>query len=92
MEAFRISPMLRLCVLAAVAFVSSPLESFAQLSRVGVSVEAIVGRQLVADRLTVFGQIWDRAFAAAQLTPPVRREPPRLSRAAIPDLNEPWYC
>ena len=56
------------------------------------SVEAIVGSQLVADRQTVFGQIWDRAFAAAQLTPPLRREPPRLSRAAIPYLNEPWYC
>ena len=56
------------------------------------SVEAIVGSQLVADRQTVFGQIWDRAFAAAQLTPPLRREPPRLSRAAVPYLNEPWYC
>jgi hypothetical protein len=55
------------------------------------SVEAIVGRQLVADRRTVFGQIWDAAFAAAQLTAP-RRDTPRLSRAAIPYLNEPWYC
>jgi len=55
------------------------------------SIEGIVGRQLVADRQTVFGQIWDEAFAAAQLPPP-RRQTPRLSRAAIPYLNEPWYC
>ena len=56
------------------------------------SVEEIVGRQLGVDRRTVFGQVWDAAFAAARLTPPLRREPPRLSRAAIPYLNEPWYC
>jgi hypothetical protein len=56
------------------------------------SVEGIVGRQLGADRQTVFGQIWDAAFDAAGLTPPLRREQPRVSRAAIPYLNEPWYC
>ena len=56
------------------------------------SVEGIVGRQLGADRETVFAQIWETAFAAAGLTPPLRRERPRLSRAAIPYLNEPWYC
>jgi radical SAM superfamily enzyme YgiQ (UPF0313 family) len=56
------------------------------------SIEGIVGRQLAADRQRVFGQIWDAAFAAARLTAPMRREPPRLSRAAIPYLNEPWYC
>ena len=55
------------------------------------SIEGIVGRQLAADRQAVFGQIWDAAFAAARLPPP-RREQPRLSRAAIPYLNEPWYC
>ena len=55
------------------------------------SVEGIVGRQLVADRQTVFGQIWDAAFAAAQLPAPPR-DAPRLSRSAIPYLNEPWYC
>jgi radical SAM superfamily enzyme YgiQ (UPF0313 family) len=56
------------------------------------SVEGIVGRQLGADRQTVFGQICETAFAAARLPPPLRRERPRLSRAAIPYLNEPWYC
>jgi hypothetical protein len=56
------------------------------------SVEGMVGRQLGADRQTVFGQIWDTAFAAAGLTSPPRREQPRVSRAAIPYLNEPWYC
>ena len=56
------------------------------------SVEAIVGRQQVADREAVFAQIWDEAFAAARQTPPPRRGTPRLSRAAIPHLSEPWYC
>ena len=56
------------------------------------SVEAIVGRRLVADRQAVFGEVWETAFAAAKLTPPRRREQPLLSRAAIPYLNEPWYC
>ena len=56
------------------------------------SVEGIVGRQLGADRRTVFADVWDVAFAAARLTPPLRREQPRISRAAIPYLNEPWYC
>ena len=44
------------------------------------SVEAIVGRQLVADRQTVFGQIWDEAFAAAQLPPPPPATPRALAR------------
>jgi radical SAM superfamily enzyme YgiQ (UPF0313 family) len=56
------------------------------------SVEAIVGRRLVADRQAVFAEVWQTAFAAARLAPPLRREQPRLSRAAIPYLNEPWYC
>jgi hypothetical protein len=56
------------------------------------SVEKIVGGQPGADRETVFGQIWEAAFTAARLTPPLRREQPRLSRAVIPYLNEPWYC
>ena len=44
------------------------------------SIEGIVGRQLVADRQTVFGQIWDEAFAAAQLPPPLRRTAAALAR------------
>jgi radical SAM superfamily enzyme YgiQ (UPF0313 family) len=56
------------------------------------SVEAIVGTQLAADRHAVFATIWETAFAAAQLPPPSRRDTPRVSRAAIPYLNEPWYC
>ena len=56
------------------------------------SIEAIVGRQVTADRETVFAAIRDVAFDAAQLTPPARRQTPLVSRAAIPYLNEPWYC
>ena len=56
------------------------------------SVERIVGSRLNADRETVFATVWDAAFAAAELAPPARRAAPLLSRAAIPYLNEPWYC
>ena len=56
------------------------------------SVEAIVGRQLMANREAVFSRIWELAHEAAALTPPLRRDSPRLARAAIPYLNEPWYC
>ena len=56
------------------------------------SVETIVGRQLMANREAVFSRIWELAHEAAALTPPLRRDSPRLARAAIPYLNEPWYC
>lgn len=56
------------------------------------SVESIVGRQLVAERRMVFGQVWETAFAAAQLPAPSRRDTPSTDDAAIPYFDEPWYC
>jgi len=54
------------------------------------TLEQLVGQRLNAPREEVFAHVWDLAFAAAGLAPPPRE--PLLSRAAIPYLNEPWYC
>jgi hypothetical protein len=53
-------------------------------------LERLVGTRLNAPRDEVFAGVWDLAHAAAG-TPPPRRAP-LLSRAAVPYLNEPWYC
>ena len=55
-------------------------------------LEALVGTRLVADRRSTFDQVWQIAFATAQLEAPPRRAAPLPSRATIPYLNEPWYC
>jgi radical SAM superfamily enzyme YgiQ (UPF0313 family) len=55
-------------------------------------LEAMVGGQLMSDRRSMFARVWDEAHAATGMAPPLRREPPRLARAAIPYLDEPWYC
>jgi hypothetical protein len=53
-------------------------------------LEQLVGSRLNAPRDEVFSRVWDLAHAAAGLPPPARE--PLLSRAAVPYLNEPWYC
>ena len=53
-------------------------------------LEQLVGSRLDAPRGEMFGRVWDLAHAAAGLPPPARE--PLLSRAAVPYLNEPWYC
>jgi hypothetical protein len=53
---------------------------------------AIVGARLTAPRREVFERVWEAAHAYAGVAPPRRREPILVSRAAIPYLNEPWYC
>ncbi len=53
-------------------------------------LERLVGSRLNAPREEVFARVWDIAHEAAGLRPPVRE--PLLSRAAVPYLNEPWYC
>jgi hypothetical protein len=53
-------------------------------------IEQLVGRRVTAPRDEVFARVWDIAHAAAGLVPPPRT--PLLSRAAVPFLNEPWYC
>jgi radical SAM superfamily enzyme YgiQ (UPF0313 family) len=52
----------------------------------------LVGVRLSAPRSDVFAQVWDAAHAHADVLPPFRREEVRVARAAIPYLNEPWYC
>jgi radical SAM superfamily enzyme YgiQ (UPF0313 family) len=54
-------------------------------------VERLVGVRIGADRQAVFSEIWELAHSLAESPRPARR-PPLISRAAIPYLNEPWYC
>jgi radical SAM superfamily enzyme YgiQ (UPF0313 family) len=53
-------------------------------------LERLVGSRLNAPRDEVFARVWDIAHASAGLGSPARE--PLLSRAAVPYLNEPWYC
>jgi len=53
-------------------------------------LERLVGTRLNAVREEIFARVWDLAHAAAGTPPPQRT--PLVSRAAIPYLNEPWYC
>ena len=55
-------------------------------------IERLAGKHLGADRSALFDRVWDDAHAAAGVQPPPRRETGALPRAAIPYLNEPWYC
>jgi hypothetical protein len=55
-------------------------------------LSTLVGVRLNASRPEVFAQVWETAHARAAATAPGRREPVLVSRAAIPYLNEPWYC
>ncbi len=53
-------------------------------------LEELVGSRLNAPRDGVFARVWDVAHAAAGVRPPARE--PLRARAAVPYLNEPWYC
>ena len=53
-------------------------------------LEQLVGRRMNAPREEVFARVWDIAHAAAGTIAPPRQ--PLLARAAVPYLNEPWYC
>jgi radical SAM superfamily enzyme YgiQ (UPF0313 family) len=55
-------------------------------------LEAMVGRRLMSDRQALFSRVWEAAHAAAGRPSVMRRETPRRARAAIPYLDEPWYC
>jgi radical SAM superfamily enzyme YgiQ (UPF0313 family) len=55
-------------------------------------IERLVGTSLGSDRVALFRQIWAEAHAAARLSAVPRSETGALPRAAIPYLNEPWYC
>ncbi len=51
----------------------------------------LVGVKISLSRTELFGHVWDLAHARAE-TRSVRKQPPLVARAAIPYLNEPWYC
>lgn len=53
-------------------------------------LESLAGAKLTAPRPAFFQQVWDTAYEAAGITPPPRA--PLVARAAVPYLNEPWYC
>lgn len=53
-------------------------------------LEELVGRRMNASREEIFGRVWAAAHTAAGAIPPPRE--PLLARAAVPYLNEPWYC
>ena len=56
-----------------------------------LALAALVGRRLSAPRRDVFAEVWSVAHAHAGVTP-VPRRPALIARAAIPYLDEPWYC
>jgi radical SAM superfamily enzyme YgiQ (UPF0313 family) len=51
----------------------------------------LVGLKLAASRREAFARVWDAAHECAGVAS-VRRDPALVARAAIPYLNEPWYC
>ena len=53
-------------------------------------LEHLVGSRLNAPRDEIFARVWEIAHEAAGAAAAPRQ--PLLSRAAVPYLNEPWYC
>ena len=51
----------------------------------------LVGVRLSSPRRDAFAKAWDLAHDRAGMRA-MRRQAPLVSRAAIPYLNEPWYC
>ncbi len=61
------------------------------VDRLQQEAAAVVGRGLTASRSELFDELL--ALTAGRLgVPPPRRISSRLDRAAVPYLNEPWYC
>jgi hypothetical protein len=54
-------------------------------------VTGLAGVAASSPRREVFGRVWNVAHDRAG-RPAARRQPTLVSRAAIPYLNEPWYC
>jgi radical SAM superfamily enzyme YgiQ (UPF0313 family) len=63
----------------------------ARVDRLQQQIERLVGTRLSAPRHEVFGRVWQLAHEAVDRVPPPRVEG-ALPRAAVPYLNEPWYC
>ena len=62
------------------------------VDRLQEEVTRIVGTRLASPRREVFSQVWDAAHRHAKVSAPPRQASGLLPRAAIPYLNEPWYC
>jgi hypothetical protein len=62
-----------------------------EMDRLQERVAALVGSRARGSRADTFAQVWSLAHEAAAVEPPPRRLD-ILPRAAIPYLNEPWYC
>ena len=62
------------------------------VDRLQESIVSLVGRRLNASRSELFAEIWRIAHDAAAIPAPARQDRGVLPRAAIPYLNEPWYC
>jgi hypothetical protein len=60
----------------------------------GEEIEALVAssEKLNRPRRTIFERIWKAAREAAGVQAAFAAQPILASRAAIPYLNEPWYC
>jgi radical SAM superfamily enzyme YgiQ (UPF0313 family) len=56
------------------------------------TLTGLVGTRLSSPRADVFARVWDVAHAHAGVGPRERRDRGLLPRAAVPYLNEPWYC
>jgi len=56
-----------------------------------VALAALVGGRLSASRREVFAEVWALAHEHAGVAA-ARRQPDLVARAAIPYLDEPWYC
>ena len=63
-----------------------------EVDRLQEAVASLVGRRLNASRRELFDEIWETAHEIAALRAPSRQDPGLLPRAAVPYLNEPWYC
>ena len=61
------------------------------VDRLQSELTELIGVKTSLSRNELFGKVWDLAHARAE-TLSVRRQPPLVARAAIPYLNEPWYC
>jgi radical SAM superfamily enzyme YgiQ (UPF0313 family) len=64
----------------------------APVDRLQESVATIVGRRLNAARRDLFKEIWQLAHDAAGSSAALPVNLDLLPRAAVPYLNEPWYC
>jgi len=63
-------------------------------SRLGAQIEEIVAtsEKRKLSRQAIFERIWKAAHEAAGAQEEFAPQPVLASRAAVPYLNEPWYC